>query len=196
MPVIITPFEPVPGYPERLQSQADSEGLTRSPGLHLSTIYRDIERAIKPKDEWCTQEELEMFGAVGFMWERVYSMAHRDAVENGDLIRPGEFQLDGVIGSPDFIHVPSWTLVETKACFRSARKFDSLEKNFWTWLCQVKSYSLMIGTNVAEIHCFFVCGDWKPPTPCVRSVRLEFTDRELQENWDMIIRHARGRNWI
>src|SRR5579862_2335254 len=75
--MIVTPFEPVPGYPERLQSQADSEGLTRSPGLHLSTIYRDIERTIKPKDEWCTQEELEMFGAVGFMWERVYSMAHR-----------------------------------------------------------------------------------------------------------------------
>jgi hypothetical protein len=194
--VIVTQFQPSPPYPERLQSQADSDGLTRSPGLHLSTIIRDIEQTIKPKDEWCTQEELEMFGAVGFMWERVFSMAHRDAVENDELVRPGEFMLDGIAGSPDLIYTPSWTLIETKACFRSARQFESLEKNFWAWIVQVKSYSLMIGTDTAEIHAFFVAGTWRPPTPCVKSVRLEFTDRELQENWSMITGHAERRGWL
>jgi hypothetical protein len=194
--VIVTPFTPEPDYPERLQSQADEEGLVRSPGLHLSTIIRAIEQTIRPKDEWCTQEELAMFGAVGFMWERVFSMAHRDAVANSDLVRPGEFTLDGITGSPDLIHVPSWTLIETKACFRSARKFESLERNFWAWICQVKSYSLMIGTDIAEIHAFFVAGDWRPPTPCAKSVRLEFTERELAENWMMITKFATDKGWL
>lgn len=194
--LIVTPFIPNPSYPERLQSQADAEGLTRSSGLHLTTIIRDIERIVQPKDEWCTQEELELFGAVGFMWERVFSMAHRESVESGDLIRPGEFELDGIVGSPDLIYTPDWVLMETKACFRSARKFDELEKHFWAWLVQVKSYALMIGTNTAEIHAFFVAGNWRPPVPCVKSVRLEFTDRELQENWAAIVGHARRRKWL
>ena len=192
--LIVTPFDA--GYPARLQSQADDEGLTRSPGLHLSTIYRDIERTIKPKDEWCSEEELAFFGAGGFLWERVFGKCHAEAVATEDIVRPGEFELDGIIGSPDLIRVSDWTLLETKCCWRSARKFESLEKNFWAWICQVKSYSLMIGTNVAEIHCFFVAGDWRPPAPCVKSIRIEYTDRELEENWSMITKFAESRGWL
>jgi hypothetical protein len=195
--VIVTPFDA--GYPERLQSQADAEGLTRSPGLHLSTIIRAIEQTIRPKDEWCTQEELAFFGAGGFMWERVFSMAHRDAVtgaEDGDLVRPGEFELDGVAGSPDLIRMSDWTLIETKCTWRGLRKWESLEKNFWSWLVQTKGYCKMIGTNVCEIHCFFVAGDWRPPVPCVKSIQIEYTDRELSENWSMITKFAESRGWL
>jgi hypothetical protein len=192
--MIVTPFDG--GYPERLQSQADAEGLTRSPGLHLSTIIRAIEQTIRPKDEWCTQEELAFFGAGGFMWERVFSMAHRDAVETGDLVRPGEFDLDGVAGSPDMIRISDWTLIETKATWRGLRKWESLEKNFWSWLVQTKGYCKMIGSNVCEIHCFFVAGDWRPPAPCVKSIRIEYTDRELEENWSMITKFAESRGWL
>jgi hypothetical protein len=130
------------------------------------------------------------------MWERVFSEAHRDAVKSGDLIRPGEFELDGVTGSPDLIRVSDWTLLETKCTWRGLRQWESLEKNFWSWLCQVKSYSHMIGTDVAEIHAYFVAGNWRPPIPCVRSVRLEFRKHELVENWRMIVRHAQSRGWI
>ena len=194
--MIVTPIDAEPLYPGRILSQADEEGLTRSPGLHLSQIYRDIEQTIKPKDEWCSQEELAFFAAGGFLWERVFSLAHAEAVASGDLIRPGEFELDGIIGSPDMIRVSDWTLQETKMTWRSVRKFESLERYFWAWLVQVKGYSKMIGTNTAEIHAFFVAGDWRPPIPCVKSVRLEFSDRELHENWSMLVNHSRRRGWL
>lgn len=196
LPVIVTDITNETSYPDCLRSQADEEGLTRSGGLHLTPIIKDIEQTIKPRELWCTQDELEFFGAGGFMWERVFSMAHRDAVETGDLFRPGEIELDGIIGSPDLIRISDYTLLETKCTWRGLRQWESLEKNFWGWLCQVKSYSHMIGTNVAEIHVFFVAGNWRPPVPCARSVRLEFRKHELEENWRMILRHAQSRGWV
>jgi hypothetical protein len=196
-PLIVTPFEPEPPYPDRLQSQADADGLSRSPGLHLSQIYRDIEQTIKPKDEWCTEEELAFFGAGGFLWERAFGLCHAKAVATGDIVRPGEFELDGIIGSPDLIHIPSWTLLETKCCWRSVNKFDSaLEKNFWAWLVQTKSYCHMIGTDTCELHVFFVCGDWRPPVPQTRSVRIRYGRDELISNWRMIREHAEKKGWL
>ena len=94
--MIVTPFEPDPPYPSRLQSQADSDGLTRSPGLHLSSILKDMRNIIAPRESM-SDEELAFYGAGGFLFERVYDMAHRDAVLSGDLIRPGEFERDGII---------------------------------------------------------------------------------------------------
>lgn len=159
-------------------------------------IVHDIEETIRPRDEWCTQEELSFFGSMGFLWERVFARAHADSICTDDLVRPGEFTADNITGSPDLIRVSDWTLIETKCTWRSVRKFDSLERNFWAWLVQVKSYCHMIGTNTAEIHVFFVAGDWRPPVPCVKSVRLEFTDREIQENWSMCVEHAKRRGWL
>lgn len=151
---------------------------------------------MRPRDEWCTEEELAFFGAGGFLWERVFGVAHAESVATGDIVRPGEWELDGITGSPDLIRCSDWTLLETKATWRGLRKWDHLEKNFWAWLCQIKGYAKMIGTNVAELHVFFVAGDWRPPVPCVRSIRMEFTDLELNENWQLVVRHAIARGWL
>lgn len=164
--------------------------------MHLTPIIRDIEQTVKPRDEWCTEEELAFFGAGGFLWERVFGMAHAEAVTSGDLIRPGEFERDGITGSPDLIRVSDWTLVETKATWRGLRKWEHLEKWFWAWLVQTKGYCHMISTQVCEIHVFFVAGDWRPPVPTVRSIRIEYTELELEENWWMLTKHARERGWL
>lgn len=186
-----------PPYPARIRSEADELGLVRSPGLHLSTILHDIEKTIRPRDEWCTEEELAFYGAGGFLWERVFSTCHAEAIADGDMIRPGEFELDGIIGSPDLIRISDWTLIETKHPWKSVNKFDNhLEKYFWAWIVQVACYLKMIGSNVAEIHAYFVCGNWKPPVPQIRSVRIDFTDMELDEYWGMVVGHARRKGWI
>lgn len=151
---------------------------------------------MKPKDEWCTEDELAFFGAGGFLWERVFGEAHRDSVISGDLVRPGEWSLDGITGSPDLVRVSDWCLIETKATWRGLRKWEHLEKNFWAWLVQTKGYCSMIGTNRCEIHVFFVAGDWRPPMPTVRSIAIKYTDLELEENWFMLVRHARNRGWL
>src|SRR5208337_2109364 len=192
--VIVTDITADTSYPDCLRSQADEEGLTRSKGLHLTTIIRAIEQTIRPRDEWCSEEELAFFGAGGFMWERVFSMAHRDAVESDDLIRPGEITLDGITGSPDLIRISDMIGIETKLTWKSSRKLDlsskpaaleSLDKHFWAHKIQCMSYAKMFGISEYELHYFFVAGNWRPPVPCVKAVRMEFTNQELNANWGM-----------
>ena len=195
--MIVTEFEPDPPYPQRIRSESDELGLDRSAGLHLTPIIHDLEQSIKPRDEWCTQEELAFFGAGGFLWERVFAKCHAEAIATGDIVRPGEFELDGIIGSPDLIRISDWTLIETKHPWKSVTKFDNhFDKFFWAWTVQIACYLKMIGSNTAELHAFFVCGDWRPPIPQVRSVRMEFTDQELDEYWSMILRHAHRKGWL
>jgi hypothetical protein len=193
--MIVTPFTPTPAYPERLQSQADADGLVRSPGLHLSTIYRDMAETISPREPIDAQD-LAFYGAGGFLFERVFDMAHRDAVLSGDLIRPGEFERDGIIGSPDALDFANSRVVETKCRWMSARKFDALEKNFFFELLQIKCYLAMIGWTQAELSVFFVCGNWAPPVPCIRSVLLDFSEREIEEAWSSVRQHAIRKGWL
>lgn len=186
-----------PPYPERIRSEADDLGLTRSGGLHLTPIIHSLEQAVRPREEWCDDEELAFYAAGGFLWERCYSRMHAEAIESGELFRPGEVERDGIIGSPDLIHIPTGNIVETKFCWKSVNKFDfQMERWFWRWLCQTKGYCYMTYTNVCEIHAFFCCGDWKPPIPCTRSIRIEYTDTELRNNWSMCIQHAREMGWM
>lgn len=194
---------PIPSALPALASEAEAGigGIpaVRSPGLHLSDIYRDIERTIKPRDEWATQEELEAFGEVGFLWERVFSMAYRDAIQAGDpqtYIRPGEFVKDGIACSPDLIRIRDWALIETKASWKSAKKFDDLNRWFYFWVIQVCAYCHVIGTDTAEIHALFINGDYKPPIPQKRATRIVFTEKEMRDNWAMLCAHARRRGWL
>jgi len=192
-------------YPNCLRSQADEDGLTRSEGLHLTTIIRAIEETVRPRDEWCTENELAFFGAAGFMWERVFSMAMRDATANEDLVRPGEVTLDGIIGSPDLIDIPRLIGIDTKLTWKSAKRLDvsskpamleSIDRNFWANKIQAMSYAHMMGFDTWELHYFFVSGNWRPPIPCTKAVRLQFTSEELKRNWLMLVQFAETRGWL
>ena len=184
-------------YPARLKSQADEEGLTRSPGLHLTPILRDMAEAINPDTRSpISERDLAFYGAGGFIWERSWSQAHVESVLSGDLIRPGEFERDGITGSPDVIDIGISRLIELKCRWMSARKFDHLEANFFWEILQIKCYLAMIGWTEAELTVFFVCGDWQPPVPRVRSVLLEFTEREIEEAWAGVVAHARRKKWL
>jgi hypothetical protein len=187
-------------YPECISGTPDESGLGRSQGtLHLSTIYRDMEEtAIKGKvaSGDVTEEELAWYGAGGYLWEHVFSQAHHAAVERGDLVRPGEWECDGIVGSPDGLDVVNWRVVELKFRWMSSNKFDALEKWFWLELVQVKGYCKMVSTLEAELWVFFVNGDYRPPRPTVRGVLLEFNQQEIDESWAMITQHAKRRGWL
>ena len=170
----------------------------RSPGLHLSQIYQDIEQTIDPRDDEdkFTPQELEVYRSLGFLWERALASSMADGISGPDLIRPGEFTCDGIIGSPDLIDQTTWTIVETKATWRSAAKLDNLHKYFWFWLVQMQGYAKMVDTNRARLVAFFVNGDYRPPKPCIRVLNFEFTRREVEDNWAMLTGHARIRGWL
>lgn len=181
--------------PILIQGPAYDHGEVRSSGLHLSTIYQDIENTFITRNEM-DPEELAFFRAGGFLWERSLSQAFASSVTNGDWVRPGEWHLDGIIGSPDLLDLPRWRVIETKCTWKSSRRLDALEKNFWVWLVQIKGYCRMVGTQEALLLAFHINGDYRGSGPLVRAIELKFTQNEIEQNWRMITNHARKKGWI
>lgn len=189
------PFNPLTA----IRTESEQQGQARSAGLHLSTVYADIEA------QWLKREPLEekdraAYMSGGFLWEHAFSRAFGQAISGLDIGRPPELYLDGIIGSPDLIDYRQWRVLDTKFTWKSARKLDHMERYFWPWLCQMKSYLKMMQTmgtcDTAELYIFFVNGDYAPPIPSARHLVLEFDQQEIDENWQLVIRHARGRGWL
>lgn len=195
MKVTDIPFDPLTA----IRSESEQAGQARSEGLHLSTIYADIEA------QWLKRQPLDEkdranYFAGGYLWEHAFSLALRQSLLTPDIQRPPELWLDGIIGSPDLIDYQAWRPWDTKFTWKSARKLDSLEKWFWPWLCQQKGYIRMMQEmapcDSAELYVFFVNGDYAPPIPQTRHLLLEFGQEEIDENWQMVTRHARNRGWL
>jgi hypothetical protein len=183
---------------ERLQPLAAYDNRPRTDSrLHITQIYRSIEDTLRSKEiSTFSPEELKFYACGGFMWERVFSMAMAEGIRGGDIVRPGEFSHHGIIGSPDNYHIPLGEVVETKMTWRSSRKLEHLEKNFFAWLVQIKGYCKLLGTTRSQLHTFFVNGKYAPPVPEAVSLRLTWNAVEIEENWEMLERHAREKRWM
>ena len=125
---------------------------------------------------------------VGFLWEDVLDAAFKDRM----AIRPGEVELDGVVGSPDGIGedpegVEHAVLEELKCTWRSSRRSPTED---WSWMVQIKSYCKMIGTTVTIMRVLYLMGDYKGSGPQYKVFRIEFTQDELDQNWAMIVANA------
>jgi hypothetical protein len=189
------PFNPL----DTIRSESEHQGQARTPGLHLSTIYADIEA------QWLKREPLEekdraAYMSGGFLWEHAFSQAFGRSILQLGVSRPPELFLDGIIGSPDLIDYVNWRVLDTKFTWKSARKLEHMERYFWPWLCQMKSYLKMMQTmgacDTAELYIFFVNGDYAPPRPAARRLELKFDQQEIEENWAMVLRYARGKGWL
>jgi hypothetical protein len=191
--VVVTELDTITA--DSIQGTYTESQSPRSTGtLHLSTIYRDLEQtALKQREPDMTEEELAWYAAGGYIWEHVFSAAFARSVY---LVRTDEWELDGIVGSPDSMDIDNWRVIELKCRWMSSRKFDQLEKYFWTELLQIRGYCKMTGATEAELWVFFVNGDYRPPRPQVRGVLLEFSGRELDEAWACITNHARLRGWL
>lgn len=139
--------------------------------------------------------QLDAYRAIGFLWEYVFSAAMAKSLEGDNYIRPGEIEIDGIIGSPDLWNVRNNKVADTKATYKSARKLENMEKFFWEWLMQIKGYAWMMGVLEAELFVFCVNGDYKPPAPRAYKIDMKFSVHELRENWQMLKNHARMRGW-
>lgn len=173
----------------------------RSPGLHISDIYGDLDKAQREremKNGEMTDAELQFYRSGGFIWETLWGMAMAECIRKREIVRPGEFKIDGVIGSPDNVRLDPWRIIETKATWKSVRKWDDhvIEKHFWIWGVQMKGYCRMMGTRECEIYVIFMNGDYRGAGPCTRSVAVEYSQLEIDENWGMLIGHGKRRGWI
>ena len=160
---------------------------TRSPGLHLTSIIHWMvdELNMFPGDGGFS--ELKM--AMGCAWEE-YLYPYMQAEEGS--VRPGEFRLDGIWGTPDAItDSRDWgeVLDEIKLSWFSAR--NDFEHNGWKlrqW--QAVSYLKMMGLKRVRYKILSVCGNWKPPSvPLWEDFVVEYSRKEIDQVWTMILRN-------
>lgn len=173
-------------------------GNVRSGGLHMSAIYNDLYKALEP----------ERFGGTGGPdpIKLELGMALEEALERAvcerlNAERPGEFVTEeGIVYSPDMLIFSDVTrLGEMKLTWMSSREVprepgNQFPAKFDKWFTQMKSYCYHLETPYARLMSFFVNGTYDRKNhsgPELLGWDIEFTTRELKENWSMMRNHAR-----
>ncbi len=198
----------------------NKEGFVRSPGLHMSDLYGSYFKLIQPKrydkkDANGDPEEMdEVIMEEGMAFEDWLEPTLRKRL-GGD--RPGEFFTQhseacslhgspvrngavichcgaGVAYSPDWIFDAEWVLGEFKRTKYSLREAPYHEK-FDKWVCQMMVYCYHLKMLEAWLFVLFINGDYsfKSPDGDEQIVKwvFEWTQPELDRNWNKLVRHGR-----
>lgn len=196
--------------PHNLTLGQAAEGYIRSPGPHMSDLYGSLYKALDPqrydkrrKDG--TPEPMDMVKVqVGTTFEQLLEEALA-RVLLGE--RPGEFTTQhdaactgedtceccaGIVYSPDYLFFDDHeTVLGEFKCTWYSMKNAPWDEKFDKWMTQIKSYLYHLKLTKARLYVLFLNGDYKPPAPQLLAWELQFTERELWENWAMLKRHAR-----
>lgn len=193
-----------------LRDFAPPDTLVRSPGCHVSDIIKRVLVKLDPKRYGTAQkaDDTENWQEAGFMWEEILSGAivNRgiDQDSQGTRWRPGEVTLDHVAGSPDSLECgvqgddPAFVIGEYKATWKSCRDIDTptpgaglMDSKFVGYLIQMQAYCHMVGTTRARLYILFMNGDYERYVPQMRCYQIDFTPRELQEQWRSLLNTAK-----
>lgn len=116
-------------------------------------------------------------------------LAERYARNDPDrYARPGELELDGLIGTMDLMDMFDWAVIEVKLTKMSSRH-DIESDKFWKYWVQLQAYCKMIGTRRGRLHIGFINGDYRGLEVDYQVWEDEFTDDELNANWRMLVSH-------
>jgi hypothetical protein len=161
----------------------------RTEGTHVSTLIKALCEALEP-ERFSGEMDYTRF-EVGYAVERAIERAW--AERHITVIRPGEFTVNGITGSPDGVSFEDdGTIVieEIKCTWMSSRGCPE-DRKFWHWIVQMKAYAHLLGTDRARLHVLFVNGNYADErTPQYRSWDFQFTTREIEENWAMLRNQA------
>ncbi len=178
----------------------------RSPGLHVSQIVKSICQELYPRrfgkageEEDFSWERMEM----GFAWEEVLSqglITRFNRVRSDIIMHPGEVEVDvdgtTIYMSPDGINLEEESVEEYKCTWASSftRKID--DDFFAHWIWQTKAYCYGVGMEATIFRVLFINGDYRGSGPVVKTWRVEFTELEIEENWEMLCNAARSKGWL
>jgi hypothetical protein len=186
--MIITPC------PHGLEDLIGRSVLPRSRGVHISQIYGDLHRRLDPT-RFTGGEPDPLLLEAGLAWETILEegLKARMAVS-----RPGEFvSPEGIKLSPDLVMFNGSVKVgEIKLTWMSCKEMpversNHLPPKFSHWLRQIQFYCSVLDTDQARLIAFFVNGDYgKSRGPRLLAWDMLFTQRELNENYQMLIRHG------
>ncbi len=167
----------------------------RSPGIHLSTIIKDmlrtagINRAGRGNSSISAGAQHLTFEK-GFLWERIIEYALKSQMEvdvdgnPDDLLRPGEVFMDGIYMTPDAINVREQRVEEWKSTGIRSKDFDIVSRRL-EWLWQGAAYARYFGFTRAV---FRVWHHTDMP-PVVTQFEIEWTPEEIEQNWQRIVDH-------
>jgi len=169
-------------WPQTLFDDEES----REGRLHLSAVIDSlmVRSGLQYKGDGFT--DMELTAEIGLLWEKVLCKVMRDKYAT----RPPHVELDGIWMAPDGIGpdplgVVPMVLEEYKATWRSVKRSPTDD---FKWMAQSKSYCSALGTTVAIFRIFHLMGDYKGSGPIYRVARVEYTEWELKQNWDMVLR--------
>lgn len=157
--------------------------------VHVSDIYTDIEQTLFP-NKTTGDRNNPLWAECGFLWERRLSETLGERLG----ARPGEVVLDNIVCSPDGYNPTSKILYEYKCTWKSSKTHPSER---WVWMTQVKAYCKVLSTRTVEMHILYLNGDYRERFgPQYKVFLFCFSDREINENWSMLVNHAKSKGWI
>ena len=172
--------------------------LVRSPGLHMSTIYNSLFKRLEPKRYRGEDSPNPLMTAMGTAWEKHLEFLLTKA--GVKVFRPGELMTpNGIAYSPDGI-IDDNRLAEFKVAWWMSSKdmprkpASSFPPKFDKYVCQLQSYAHNLELSRARLYVLFVQGAGQDPELLVYDI--EFTERELQTNYAMMMNHARHQRLI
>jgi len=145
-------------------------------GIHLSTLvycltrsFFDSKGAVEPTDE-----EVMLF-ALGYGLQDVLTPPSTDTPT---------FEEGGIIYRPDMLlKLPGFNLVEIKTTRMSSKK-DELPD---TWLEYIKGGCHIKKETSYDLAILYLMGNYAPPFPQLRTYKLEFESKELDDNWNYLM---------
>lgn len=112
----------------------------------------------------------------------------------------------GIFATPDAIRTDTWRLKEWKFTWKSLRRaggdddpeltYEHIRDGIWRWPVQTMAYCWLVETLGADLEAFFVNGDYTDRRPKAMRYAMDFTQRDLDENWAGIVTTAEGLEWI
>lgn len=190
---------------------APTEGYVRTEGLHMSDLYNSLYQSLEPrrfvkgsaldlaKMEAGTsfEEVLEPALAARLLGSRPgeFRTRHAPDCEHQTIDCDGEvcpFCGCGIAYSPDYLFDIDGELVlgEFKLTWMSSKDAPDGPK-FAKWHTQIMCYLFHLEITRCRLYAFFVNGDYKPPSPQLKCWNLRYTKREIEDEWNCVLRHGK-----
>ena len=165
----------------------------RSPVVHVSDALRSIcvELGYFDPDSTPNQAQLELGCALE------HAIIQRLRLDNpGRFTQPGEVIVDGLPGTPDLFDLEDYMCHEIKCTWMSTKWVPGSDK-FWKFEVQLMAYTYMLQATSAMLHVCYINGTYPragqpkgegfPYAPVYRVWQYDWTDKELSDNWRMLI---------
>lgn len=155
------------------------------PGVHVSSLIGSIEEQLRMRSSEPFPDGY-LFAIAGIAWEGW--VRSRLGEEEQGYIWQLEAETDGITGTLDALDVrdpENLEVIECKLNWMSPNKDMS---SVWKYQCQIKAYCYMVGATTARMYIYHV-----QFPPVIRVLRFGFSERELDDNWTMLVNAARAK---